>query len=463
MTDFQGNAIAYGSGAHFLVAIQVWDGGANTTSSMEIHYQYRVFFSGPVSDSSNVTTWSDPAGSGTISYNYVTSGAANITPIGGADNIINATTVYGGGTFLDFSFSLRNIAGTTGTSSVSVHYPIPARIATPPSKPATPTVQDITTTSATLLYVDPADNGSAIDGRQIHVQTVAGVILYDVNGGGSPRYVTGLVRANNWNAYFRASNAAAGWGAWSDAIPFSTPPDVPVLTTSYAVSSVTRNSALLGGFSVSDNGGESPGNLRVEYNTTASSSGASVHTQGSWSNPTISGLAALTTYYYRAAAWNSAGWGAYPATWKSFTTLADAPNDMAVPTFSAVTDTSMRATWVAPAMNGATFTAYRYELSLVNTFTPLITSGTTTALFMDFTGLTPGTRYYLRVRANATPNNGGYGTGSQLLTGVVPNSGMRTYACIGGVIYRGDLYTFVGGVRKLVLPMYAHGAVIETD
>jgi hypothetical protein len=201
----------------------------------------------------------------------------------------------------------------------------------------------------------------------------------------------------------------------------------------------------------------------VEWNTTPSSIGATVVTRGSWGDVTVSGLAALTTYYYRAAAYNSAGWSDYPAAWSSFTTLRDAPNDMLAPTISLVTDTSMRVSWTPPAMNGATFSSYYYEASLVSTFATIVTSGTTPSLLQDFTGLIPGTRYWVRVRANATPNNGGFGIANQLLTGIVPMSGLRTYAVIGGVVKQGTLYCVIGGVVRKLSPMWHDGTTIQTE
>src|SRR5690606_25958620 len=162
-------------------------------------------------------------------------------------------------------------------------------------------------------------------------------------------------------------------------------------------------------------------------------------------------------------AYNSAGWSEYPSTWKSFTTLDDAPDDMAPPTFSDVTNTSFTVTWVAPNMNGATFVAYQWELSLSPTFATVVASGTTSSLSRSFTGLIPGTRYYFRVRANATPNNGGYGVADQLTTGIAPNSGLRVYTFINGVRKQGQLYTFINGVRKQIKPMYAHDGTLETE
>ena len=237
---------------------------------------------------------------------------------------------------------------------------------------------------------------------------------------------------------------------------------MPTIANGYLTTAITRNSASITGLSVTDNGGSAPTNVRVQYSTVSGDATGAIVTRGAWADPTITGLTALTTYYYRLSAANSAGWGAW-GSWKSFTTLSDAPNDMAAPTFSSITDTSFRASWVAPAMNGATFVNYRYEVSLTDAFATLVASGTTTAHFVDVTGVISGTRYYVRVRANATPNNGGYGLASTTTTGIAPQSGLRVYACIEGVLYQGTLYTFVGGAPKLLRPMVVIGGAVQTE
>src|SRR5690606_28270057 len=121
----------------------------------------------------------------------------------------------------------------------------------------------------------------------------------------------------------------------------------------HSVINITRNSGTVTGISVSDNGGEAPSDLRVQHNSSASTSGASVVTRGAWAQVTISGLPADAVRYYRVAAYNSAGWGSYGA-WQSFRTLADAPDDMSKPTLSVLSNTAIRVIWSAPNMNGAT-------------------------------------------------------------------------------------------------------------
>jgi len=411
-----------------------------------------IEFENDISDSSNSWSFAWPDGTaGGSNVSYQDPGFRGLVDFG-AWRYTRITNL---------SCTVTGLEGVGATVTYSMDYSAP----TAPYLNGTQVATSITSTSAVISNLVVASDGG---GTMVDVQaqtntspTDVGATLFQTGAWANipvsrlPRYTTIYYRV-------RVANNTYGWGPWSAWKSFQTLAVVPTMGTAYSAGSLTRNSAIIRGLSVTDNGGQAPVDVRVQYNTSATDVGASVVTQGSWKNVAVSGLAALTTYHYRCAAYNSAGWSAY-GPWKSFTTLSDAPSDMAAPTFSSVTDTSMRASWVAPAMNGATFVAYRYEVSLVDTFASLVTSGTTAALFIDLTDLIPGTRYYVRVRANATPNNGGYGVANQLTTGFAPNSGLRVYAFIDGVREQGELYTFIGGVRKKLTPMYAHDGVVETE
>ena len=224
-------------------------------------------------------------------------------------------------------------------------------------------------------------------------------------------------------------------------------PTVPVIGD-YSTNAVTRNSFTVSNFVVSDNGGEAPSNVRVEYNTSATSTGASIVTRGSWGDVTISERAADKLYYYRASVWNSAGWSAWGA-WKTVRTLLDVPNDMAAPTISNITDTSARMNWGAGSANGATFMHYEYQVAFDKNFDDVPLTGTTIELFADLTFAAPGQTRYVRVRMIATPKSGGWSPGTLLqMTGIAPGSGLRMYTFVDGVRKQLDLYTYVNRRRK---------------
>jgi hypothetical protein len=376
-----------------------------------------------------------------------------------------ATVPHGSGGTKTMGFAASHTCGIFGTASTGYGYVTLTAINRVPTAPTIGTISSITATSASIPWSGAvANGGNPIIYYGIIIGTSpGGNNIYNSTDSASPLDSVVYSRFTTYYVQVRAVSATYAASAWSPAKTFKTLAEVPVIGTAYSAISIARNSAVIGGLSVTDNGGQAPTDARVQYNTTASESGASVATRGSWGDVTVSGLDADTEYFYRCAAANSAGWGDYPDTWKSFTTVTGVPDDMAAPTFTSVTDTSMRVNWVAPNLNGATFSAYAYEISDTDTFATTVASGTTSDLYVDIADLTPGTIYYARVRANATPSNGGYGVSSQQTTGIAPNSGCRTYMAIGGSLYQGTLYLAVEGVLQPVAPMYAHDGTLETE
>lgn len=336
-----------------------------------------------------------------------------------------------------------------------------------PSTPEQSAHSEITTTGVRVNYSIENDGGASIDKAEIrHARNsdmTSSVHTHTDNSGFT--WYDGIDDLSPGTKYWtdvRAHNSV-GWSDRSSPRSFTTDAELPEVGDPGDPSDITRNSARIATPQVLDNGGESPTDVRVQHNTSESESGATEVTRGSFSSTTIDGLSALTQYYYRQAVWNSAGWSDY-SEWQSFTTLDDAPDDVDSPTFSSVDDTSFQVDWVAPNMNGATFEKYRVEVALSDTFASLEASGTTTDLFMVFEDLTPGTKYYVRVKAEASPNDGGWGVSSQETTGVAPNSGLRVYTFIGGERKKCTVYTFVDGERKQLAPMYVHdGGVVETE
>ena len=120
------------------------------------------------------------------------------------------------------------------------------------------------------------------------------------------------------------------------------------------------------------------------------------------------GLMAGTTYYYRVAAVNSQGTGAY-SPYLTATTTITAP---AAPVLTAnvISTESIRLSWTVPAANGNPITDY--NLVMWNTGPPAIWSeddllGATTVVNLhELNGLTPGTTYIYRVQAVNTTASG---------------------------------------------------------
>lgn len=422
-----------------------------SVSGTTITAVYKVQFQYTASDTITLSRSGAITGNHTFTYNQS----------GGEYTIATNTRTGTRGSTYTFGASLSGVYNGANSSVSGQQITVPAL---EPNAPGAPTFSQVTATTMRVQASAPANNGSAITTYRFYWATNS---AFTTGTGWTDRTsplldIVGLKKYTTYYFRVRARNGV-GWSDYSSTRSQRTLATAPVISNNYSASSITRNSARTVGVSVTDNGGQAPTNVRVRWNTSASATGATTKTQGSWAEITMSGLAADTTYYFSMSAYNSAGWGAW-GSWKSFKTLDDAPDDIGELTFTDVTDNSFRVNWDAPAMNGATFLAYYYEVSAHPSFSSLIKSGTTTGTTLyTSAGLIPGTRYYVRVRANATPNNGGYGTGDVLLTGRAPNSGMQVFGVVEGVVRPGVLYTFIDGVRKQLKPMYAHDGQMETE
>lgn len=411
----------------------------------------------PVTPTSVALDWTAPVSNGGAAINdyrlqratnsSFTSGSWSSYPAGRADThtgLTPNTTYY-------FRVRARNSVGGgtwSGTRSVT----------TPPTTPGAPTswpsFSDISATSVTIAsHLASSTGGAPVLEYQGQVATntafTTGVRSVSL-GTSRSGTVTGLPRATQHYGRTRARNSA-GWGPWSTARPFTTLPAPPVLSNGATHHSVTRNSARVYGTPISDTGGQAPTNHRVQYNTSASESGASVRTAGSWAQVTLTGLSDDTTYYYRRSAANSGGWGPW-TTWQSFTTLSAGPGDMEPPTFSEITETEARATWTIPALGGATFLRIESEWDTDPNFSnpwrsQMYSPETTTKRV----GLLPGRTYYVRIRLVTTGEFGGTGAwaeGSFTTEGASPAPGLRVYTFVAGQRYECVVYTFVDGARK---------------
>ena len=432
---------------HSRISLQWNDPG--TGASVQVWYTYKfVILQGSVSDSGNQISWTDPWGAGSAHDTSIAFSGSGEVVVGGTFTAWHGVK-YGANSDMNFSLSINGIGpGGTGPSVASGTVWLGPRVASLPDTPATPTLSNITSSNIRVNGSTPGNNGSAIVEYQFQRATnsafTTGVVTTPHNGPFLDLW--GLNKATTYWFRFRARNGV-GWSPWSAAVMGKTLATIPVLSN-YSTNAVTRNSFTVSNFVVSDNGGEAPSNVRVEYNTSASSTGSSIVTRGSWGDVTISGRAADTLYYSRASVWNSAGWSDWGA-WKSVRTLLDVPNDMAAPTISNITDTSARMNWVAGSANGATFMHYEYQVAIDKNFDNVILTGTTTELFANLTFAEPGQTRYVRVRMIATPNSGGWSPGTLVqMTGIAPGSGLRMYTFVGGVRKQLDLYTFINGQRK---------------
>ena len=130
----------------------------------------------------------------------------------------------------------------------------------------------------------------------------------------------------------------------------------------------------------------------------------------------------------------------------ALTLIPKVPVAPAIPTISGILPTSAIVTWVAPANGGSAITDYDVGYSLTPTSPPVPTTVVSGTSPLTITGLIPGTKYYVWVRAKNAVGNGPYSSAAvfSTLAGAHVN--------VAGVWKFAVPYVNVGGVWKLAIP-----------
>jgi hypothetical protein len=166
--------------------------------------------------------------SGTYTYGKSWSGTVNNTSVGGSYDLVGATTVTLGSWTVSSTQTVTFAIGSTGTSglggpssfSVTISRAAPPPTVKVPAAPSEPTVSAITQTSAKIAFSDGANNGGAINKRQISYGTTSAASTTVVTGN-SGTTISNLAPFTNYWVKARTHNSA-GWGPWSAAREFTT-------------------------------------------------------------------------------------------------------------------------------------------------------------------------------------------------------------------------------------------------
>ena len=324
-----------------------------------------------------------------------------------------------------------------------------------PGKPNPPTLNSVTSTSASITITEASNGGAAIIGREIQYAlnpAFTGAVLAP-NPPALTFTLDSLTRNTDYWLRHRVNNAV-GWGPQSDALQFKTALELPSAPTGYTASDITSTTAYSTSPGVADNGGGQLVNLRVEHNATAVSAGSTVVTVGRYSNAFMTGLPTGATRYFRMAVANTLGFGPY-GDWVPFTTKNNVPNPPTSLAASLLANTTARLAWVAPsALNGSTIISYSLRVATNADFSAGLQSFSVPAgtLLKDLDGLQPGTTYHSQVWANTANGPGSYSTViSFVTTGVAPNP-TSWWQRVAGSWKPGVLWHRVGGVWKVVTP-----------
>lgn len=316
--------------------------------------------------------------------------------------------------------------------------------------PPKPTIQSTTATSITVYPDDPSYLGPTPHDRTLQISTSStfATVLSSVVDPVRPYTFSGLTRGSRY--YFRQNiKNAVGAGPWS---PISTsttlivPPSAP---TGYSAYDISSESARINGGAISDNGGQSPSNQRVQFNTSATDVGATVTTSGYWGSTDLTGLVKGTVYHYRVAAYNGSGWGSYGA-WATFTTKSNTPGPPANLAASSITGTTALLTWDTPAaLNGSSLLSVNVKISPTASFgTDVQTfSLAATETSQALGSLASNTKYYAQVWSTS---NNGLGSASVIISFTTTGGSGTTPA---------EWYNDNGVFRKVSRVWYNDGGV----
>lgn len=175
-----------------------------------------------------------------------------------------------------------------------------------PNAPTTPVVDTVTSTSLRIDFYDGADNGAAIDSRQIGYSlttSVSGGTIVSTTA--DPKTITGLLPGRTYHFWARTHNAK-GYSPWSG-MRTVTMLNVPAAPTKPLLSSVTATSVDMS-WTGNSNGGSAITSYQIGW---GSSSTAPTSTATATSPRVVTGLKPGIVYYFWVRAKNSVGYSAW--------------------------------------------------------------------------------------------------------------------------------------------------------
>ena len=270
-----------------------------------------------------------------------------------------------------------------------------------PDAPTALTVTNIAQTSATVSWVAPAINGgAAITGYNFDYRSSATSAWTTLNVTGTSANLTGLTATTIYQVQVSAVNSV-GASTPSPISSFTTLGNVPSAPTNAVVTQDHGDYIKFGWAAPASNGGNAITSYTIQQ--LKNNVWTTVYT-ASTNSALVSSLAPLTAYQFKIWANNIAGAG--PALDFNYTTGPLAPSTPVV-TLSQITGNSVVATWPASTQNDPNYpVSYEVTYGPSTTLTPTATyviTGTTYTV----TGLSPVTKYWVRVQSLAGKSSSG--------------------------------------------------------
>lgn len=219
----------------------------------------------------------------------------------------------------------------------------------------------------------------------------SGVLSYNYNANAGWRLLGSFsVTSSQTVTFFLFNTGTSGFGGPTTFDQFISRSSVPASPSMPVLSSIGSTSVAVT-FTDGGDGGAAIDSREIGYGTNATSPTSTVSSDGS---DTVTGLTPGTLYYFWARTHNALGYSAWSAR-ESTTTLRvpDAPN---TPVLSGFTPASMVVTWTPNGNGGSAITGYEVGYGTSPSAPTTSVSATSPK---TITGLSPGTTYYVWVRA----------------------------------------------------------------
>lgn len=210
---------------------------------------------------------------------------------------------------------------------------------------------------------------------------------------------------------------------------------VPAAPSTPSISGVKATSVVVS-FKDGSNGGDAIDARQIRYDNNSDASSATI--VSSDGSTTISGLATGTTYYFWARTHNSVGWSSWSG--RASAKTQSVPTAPQAPLLSSVTATTVDVAFYPNSDGGSAITAWQIGYG---TSSSAPTSTVSAKSPQVLTGLTPGTTYYIFVRAQ---NSVGWSAWSKP---TMMNTVAGAYILVGSTWKLAVPYVNVGGTWKM--------------